>query len=249
MSSPALKNPNGWFAAGREWQRAMRQLSDGAFKLFVWISLQAERATGRLAFRQAEPAQALGKSRRSLGTYLQELERKGVCRRCSAPNPYRDGVLQVSEPYWPYQGSSAQSSGSDPEEKQYLEAIRRLLGDHPCLRLALSAADRQRVKQWSEQALPWGQVEQAILMGCGRKYVSWLNGQPGEPIGSLHYFTPLLEEIAKLELSTEYGAFNRLQVQKLKRRWLATQPSTKPKEDRACENFAQAKAPKTGETR
>lgn len=249
MSALELKNPNGWFAAGREWQRAMRQLSDGAFKLFVWISLQAERATGRFAFRQAELAQALGKSRRSIGTYLKELERKGVCRRSSAPNQYLDGVLQVSEPYWPYRGIPAESSGSDPEEKQYLEAIRRLLGDHPCLRFALSAADRQLVQQWSEQALPWAQVEQAILIGGGRKYVSWLNGQPGEPIGSLHYFTPILEEIAQLELSAEYCAFNRLQVEKLKSRWLKTQPRTKSNEDSACENFAQAKAPKTGETR
>lgn len=249
MSALELKNPNGWFAAGREWQRAMRQLSDGAFKLFVWISLQAERATGRLPFRQAELAQALGKSRRSLGTYLKELERKGVCRHFSASNQYLDGVLQVSQPYWPYRGSPAQSPGSGKEENKYVEAIRRLLVDHPCLRLAFSAADRQLVRQWFEQALPWVQVEQAILMGCGRKYVSWLNGQPGEPIGSVHYFTPILEEIAQLKLSAEYCAFNRLQVEKLKHRWLKTQPRTELKENSAYENFAQAKTPKTGETR
>ena len=231
MSSLELKNPNGWFAAGREWQQAMRRLSDGAFKLFVWISLQAERATGRLPFRQAELALALGKSRRSIGTYLKELERKGVCRPFSASNQYRGGVLQISPQYWPYRGIPAESPGK--EEKKYLQAIRRLLVDHPCLRLAFSAADRQLLRQWFEQAIPLAQVEQAILMGCGRKYVSWLNGQPGEPIGSLHYFTPILEEIAQLELSAEYCAFNRLQVEKLKHRWLKTQPKTKSNEDNA----------------
>lgn len=249
MSYPQLKNSNGWFAAGKEWHRALQELSDGAFKLFVWICLQAERATGRLAFRQGELARALGKSRRSIGSYLQELERKGVCRRFSAPNQYVDGILQVGERYWPYQSSTKEFSEKGREERKYLEAIRRLLLDHPCIRFALSAADRQLARQWFQQAIPLAQVEQAILLGCGRKYVSWLNGQPSEPIGSLHYFTPILEEIAKMELPANYGAFNRLQVDTLKNRWLKTQPSASSKTASACENFAQAKAPKTGETR
>lgn len=191
----------------------------------------------------------MGKSRRSIGTYLKELERKDVCRRCSAPNQYLDGVLQVSEPYWPYQGSSPAFSAQEQWKREFGEKIGRLLCDHPCVRFALSPADRQLARTWFQEAIPFPQVEPAILIGCGRKYVSWLNGQSGEPIGSLHYFTPILEEIAPLKLSAEYCAFNRLQVEKLKHRWLKTQPRTELKENSACENFAQAKAPKTGETR
>lgn len=250
MSYPQLKHPNGWFAAGREWQRALRQLSDGAFKLFVWISLQAERATGRLSFRQADLAQALGKSRRSIGSYLEELERKGVCRRFSAPNQYVDGVLQVSEEYWPYQGKQKASAEKGQEEGNYLERIRKVLLDQPCIRFALSAADRQLARRWFQQAIPVEEVEQALLIGCGRKYLSWLDGQPGEPIGSLHYFTSILEEIARLTLSSDYCAFNRLQVQRLKQRWIETQSRANTRNGKsACEKFAQAKTPETRETR
>ena len=49
MSPPArlrIKGPSGWFAAGQQWQQALSQLSDGAFKLFAYASLNADRATG-----------------------------------------------------------------------------------------------------------------------------------------------------------------------------------------------------------
>ena len=36
-----LKHAHGWFAAGPEMARAMTLLSDGAFKLFVYLCLQA----------------------------------------------------------------------------------------------------------------------------------------------------------------------------------------------------------------
>jgi hypothetical protein len=43
-SSPLrLKNGRNWFAAGVEVQRALELLSDGAFKVFVYICLNAER--------------------------------------------------------------------------------------------------------------------------------------------------------------------------------------------------------------
>ena len=48
MSAPrlVLKQPIGWFAAGREFAQAMTLVSDGAFKLYVHICLKANRHTG-----------------------------------------------------------------------------------------------------------------------------------------------------------------------------------------------------------
>ena len=43
-----LKSPRGWFAAGAEVQKAMDLLSDGAFRLFVYLCLNARRDTGVL---------------------------------------------------------------------------------------------------------------------------------------------------------------------------------------------------------
>ena len=48
MSAPRLilKQPTGWFAAGREFAQALTLLSDGAFKLYVHACLTANRHTG-----------------------------------------------------------------------------------------------------------------------------------------------------------------------------------------------------------
>jgi DNA-binding HxlR family transcriptional regulator len=79
MSQLTLKRASGFFAAGREVEQALALLSDGAFKLFVFLCLYAERRSGRLRFRQSDLARRLDKSPRSITTYLQELQRHGVC--------------------------------------------------------------------------------------------------------------------------------------------------------------------------
>ena len=65
-----IKSGDGWFAADRSWQSAAQKLSDGAFKLFVYLSLGAERSTGRFVFRQGalvrlEVICTFGQNRRS----------------------------------------------------------------------------------------------------------------------------------------------------------------------------------------
>ena len=69
-----LKHAHGWFAAGPEMARAMTLLSDGAFKLFVYLCLQADRETARLAVNDRDLTVGLQKSRRSIVSYLDELE-------------------------------------------------------------------------------------------------------------------------------------------------------------------------------
>jgi hypothetical protein len=57
-----LKQSTGWFAAGWAFGEAMGLVSDAAFKLFVWVCLQADRQTGRLALSVPAVAQALGRT-------------------------------------------------------------------------------------------------------------------------------------------------------------------------------------------
>lgn len=71
--SPCLKEPSGWFAAGASFRRALLTLSDGAFKLFAHLCLEADRRTGRCEAVHAELAKAVGKSRRIVGKYIAEL--------------------------------------------------------------------------------------------------------------------------------------------------------------------------------
>ncbi|MEE8536608.1 MAG: hypothetical protein V3S71_01280 [Acidobacteriota bacterium] len=60
-----------------------------------------------------------------------------------------------------------------------------------------------------------------INLGCGRKYVAWLNnGGRGEPIVSLHYFRNILDELRIIDLHSPYHEFCRRQAGKFERRWL-----------------------------
>jgi hypothetical protein len=52
--------PTGWFAAGREVAQALSLLSDGAFKLFMWVCLNADRGLGAIRIEPGEIARVLG---------------------------------------------------------------------------------------------------------------------------------------------------------------------------------------------
>ena len=61
-----LKQPTGWFAAGREVTQALSLLSDGAFKLYMHLCLQADRYTGQVAIESAELRRLLRKDATSI---------------------------------------------------------------------------------------------------------------------------------------------------------------------------------------
>ncbi len=250
MNKVRLKRASGWFAAGREWQRALGVLSDGGFKLFVYISLEAERDTRRLSFQQRALAQALGKSRRSIQSYLKELEEKGLCRILSARNQHTSGILEICGEYWPYvtEGPS-QAAPAPGDEEAYVEAVANMLLSEPCVRCAYSTADRRLARAWFQAGVSLTSVEHAILLGCGRKYVSWLNHQKSEPIGSLTFFEPVLEELSRFELSLEYQNFNRWQTEKYREKWLAATGSNSTEAIGAGAKVARAKAGSKTETR
>jgi predicted transcriptional regulator len=86
-----LKQPTGWFAAGREVRCALELLSDATFKLFVWLCLHAERGRGALSATPAELAKALGRKENDIHLALEELERQGVCTLRA------DGVIEIRD--------------------------------------------------------------------------------------------------------------------------------------------------------
>ncbi len=165
MSRLKIKSDNGWFAATAGWQAAVEKLSDGAFKLFVHISLGADRSTGRFLFRQQDVARALRKSRRSIGTYLQELEERQVCRVRRSPNQHAPGVLEIADQYWPYQRSLSADSLSSTRSAQtlYVETIGEMLLERPCIRCRYSTSDRRLAAQWFQQGIELEDVRQSIF--------------------------------------------------------------------------------------
>lgn len=74
-----LKQPNGWFAAGREVAQALALLSDGAFKLYIHLCLEADRHTGRAVIDPAVFTQSLRKDPAWIEASLGELHLNKVC--------------------------------------------------------------------------------------------------------------------------------------------------------------------------
>jgi hypothetical protein len=227
-----LKHASGWFAAGPEMARAMTLLSDGAFKLFVYLCLQANRNTGRIAVNDRELAVVLQKSRRSMVSYMDELERHGVCQIESALNQHRRGQIEICDAFWPYHKTPIPTDSADLAG--YIQQIRKLLAARPSVQISFTAADEKLAAAlWTEQ-VPLEQIERAIVLACTRKHVSWYNGQVSGPITSLQYFRGPIQEVAQAPVGADYYRYLQFRLKPLEAQWLTTQTRT------ACANFAQA---------
>jgi len=222
-----LKHPTGWFAAGREVSRALQLLSDGAFKLYIHLCLTADRTTGLLEADHADLVKALGKSRRSVVAYLQELRRREVCKTRSAANQHGRGEIEICDAFWPYERRPRQQK--PPSVTDYTAQIRRLLASQVCVRTSFTPADEKLAAALFERQVPIEIVEHGILLGCARKYVTLLNGQGSGSIVSLSYFQDVIEEAAASKVSSDYWRYVRHRVDGFEKQWL--QKST-PNDDR-----------------
>jgi hypothetical protein len=193
-----LKQPTGWFAAGREVACALELLSDGTFKLFVWLCLHAERSRGALSATPAQLARALGKKETDMHLALAELERQGVCTLRA------DGIIEMRDRFWPYQRQYDPAAGD--ESRRYVAEVKRLFLERRCVQSSFTAADEKLALSLYHRGISLIHVERAILLGALRKYAAVLENGHGTPISSLHYFTNLFEEVQQ-EISTQYWTY------------------------------------------
>ena len=121
-----------WFAAGPEVSRALLLLSDGAFRLYFYVCLNANRENGCLTISYLSVARALAKSRRSIAAYFKELRRTEVCLVRTAVNQRRDSEIEICDDFWPYTRLERSLKSSDNE--RYLLGIRSLLDARACVR-------------------------------------------------------------------------------------------------------------------
>jgi hypothetical protein len=237
MTSMKLKNPKGWFAAGAEVQKALTTLSDGAFKLFVYLCLHARRDRATVETTQTELAQRLGKSQGAIRKQLRELVAQGICRTRFSHSRFRGGVIEIDRGYWPYERDADEAVST--EEAAYVSAIQKLLEARACVRQSsLAVADELMAREWFQKGIPLERVDQAILLGCVRKYTSWRNGQSRTRVGSLKYFQPLLEELANTKTSPDYWHYARSRLDRLERLWL--QNTGTPSTDNETQETASA---------
>lgn len=235
-SGLTLKHPSGFFAAGGEMKDALALLSDGAFKLYVYVCLHADRRTAQLRFRMAELAHATGHSTRSLTSYLEELRNTQVSLVYRAANQHEVGHIEIHDRFWPYQKQTP-TSLEDPEQALFVTRVRGLFLEPACVRSTFSAADQKLAADWYRAGVALDQIQRAILMGCARKYVALFNHPGGSPIISLQYFAGLVPEVAAMELNLNYWRYLAASVRKMESQW------------RAHANFASAQPPTATETK
>jgi hypothetical protein len=144
----------------------MEVLSDGAFKLYIYVCLHAERGTGCLETVETNMSRALRKSPQLIQDHIEEMERHGVCRKWDAAQ-YQRGRIEVCDDFWPYEKDPVRTPNE--YQTQYLERIRRLLASHRCMAIAFTPADWKLALEFCEKGVPLENVERAILLGCTRK--------------------------------------------------------------------------------
>lgn len=219
-SALQLKQPAGFFAAGAEVGDALSRLSDGGFKVFMYVCLHADRRTAQFRFRATELANAVGHSTRSLTTYLEELHRSEVGSVYRASNQHELGRIEIRDRFWPYH-KQAGDSELDPEQTLYVARVRGWFLDQACVGAAFSVADERLAAEWYRAGISLDVVGRAVLLGCARKYVALCNHGAGSPITSLHYFSGIIEEVAAMELNLNYWRYLAARVKKMEAQWRA----------------------------
>lgn len=208
-----LKEPAGWFAAGQSFGQALALLSDGAFKLFAYLCLQADRRTGRFVASQRELATALGKSKRIIGRYVAELQAREICAITPARNQHARTQFEIADAFWPYQRRGQPQD--PPELREYIESIREIFVGLGCTSGSFGAAEAATAQDLYRRRIPLALVKDAMLMAACRKYDAWNNGILSEPIQSLRYLEPVIAEIQNRPLPPGYSAYLRRKVQQL----------------------------------
>jgi len=217
-----LKNATGWFAAGEETAAALSVLSDAAFKLYVFLCLNVDRHSARMAWEARELANLLQRDRASVTGALEELCRREVCIR----HPDADGRIapdqfsvEICDRFWPYEKPPVEEHGID--QNRYVQRVRQMLSGTACMRVNFSAADERLSATLYRRGITLVHLQRAIWLGCARKYVAMLNAPENADmlITSLSYFSQLVEEVAESSVSEDYWKHMQSKVAQLEAMW------------------------------
>jgi hypothetical protein len=219
MSTPRLilKQPTGWFAAGREFTQAITILSDSAFRLYVYACLRAGRHTSCLRAMVEELARAVKTTPSVIVMNVDELVERAVCcvRRDQSPQL----MLEIRDRFWPYQRQQTPERTLAPGT-EFVERVRVLFLAPACVQASFSAADEKLALDLYRRGVSMEQIAQAILLGCARKYVAMLNAGTQTPITSLQYFADLVEEVYESAIPESYWEPLRAKVTRMEQQWL-----------------------------
>jgi hypothetical protein len=218
-----LKRPAGWFAAGREFMEALELLSEGAFKLYVYTCLQADRHTGRIVLEHARISRILRQCPDRITGHLNELGKCGVFHIDPGLNGGEVALVEIRDRFWPYRKQPA-AIRPGSEQACFIGKVRDLVLAPACVRAVFTAADEAITSGLYDRGVSLEQIRRAILLGCARKYVSMINGQTRTRISSLQYFVPIVDEVTASAIPESYWEPLQRKVEQMEQRWRQTQP-------------------------
>ena len=209
-----LKKTSSWFAAGEGFLKAMSILSDGAFKLFVFVCLKADRHSATFRARTDQLAHALRKPPGAVESCMAEMVAKKVCSVVS-DNPL---VFRIEDEFWPYDNGRGHAFPGQCTS-DYVAAVRRLFLDLGCTTGRFGTSEEVQVKNLEKRGVPLDIVRDAMMVGASRKYVSWLNNGYSEPISSMAYFESVIDELLRCPPPAGYREYLPMELQRLARHW------------------------------
>lgn len=208
-----LKRPTGWFAAGAEMAHALELLSDGSFKVFTYLCLNANRHTGKMTVRSACRAAQLRMDAATVQAHLGELSNRGVCT-------VGDGEIEITDAFWPYEKSTEPSLRDDQIE--FLRKVRSAFLARACVDSVFTPADEKLATDLHQRGISFESINRAIWLGCARRYSVMLNGKSQTSVVSLAYFANLMDEVAQPNIPTSYWEHVRRRMEQLEKRWLTS---------------------------
>ncbi|MBL8207790.1 MAG: hypothetical protein JNM09_26390 [Blastocatellia bacterium] len=98
---------------------------------------------------------------------------------------------------------------SELTASEYVARVLALYVSLPQTPARTHLTDRHLAAQWYTQALAWEVIEGALLLAVARRCLRDPQMPPLQPIRSLHYFVPVLEEVQATPLAPDYVRYLR----------------------------------------
>jgi hypothetical protein len=157
---------------------------------------------------------ALGKSKRSIGTYIEELQTHQICKVVPAKNQYGRTMFEIADATGPT--SVTTRARHRPIHKPTYNPFETTSSRSAAYREPSAPPTNTSPSAFMSAPFLWGVIENAMLLGVCRKYICWLNQQSRQPIQTLRYFEPLIAEVQAQPLPPGYAAaYLRQKIQQL----------------------------------
>ena len=101
---------------------------------------------------------------------------------------------------------------SDLDRSQYVSAVLEAYRNTPGTLGHVRASDRKLARHFFDERVPLDVVRAALALAALRRDCRADDADPLEPVRSLHYFKPVIEEVIKLPADSAYFKYIELRM-------------------------------------